>query len=92
MPVTVPIRQRPNGSERGLLVTSIATESPADKAQVLVGDILLAIDDTAARRPDDLAAHLTGERVGKVSVLHLVRGLQAVNLEVTVGERSADVR
>ena len=92
MPVTVPVRQRPNGSERGLLVTSVATESPADKAQVLVGDILLAIDDTAAKRPDDLAAHLTGDRVGQVSVLHLVRGLQAIKLEVTVGERGTDAR
>src|SRR5215510_13376225 len=90
MPIGLPVRQRTEGAERGLLVTSVAADSPADRAQVLVGDILVAIDGTPAKRPDDLAAHLTGDRVGQVSVLHLVRGLQAVKLDVTVGERSAD--
>ena len=88
VPVAVPVRQRTDSSERGLLVTSVAPESPADRAQILVGDILLSIDGTAARRPDDLAAHLTGDRVGQVSTLQVVRGLQAVNLDVTVGERT----
>jgi S1-C subfamily serine protease len=55
---------------------------------VLVGDVLLAIDETTAKRPEDLAAHLTGDRVGQVSHLHLVRGTQAVQLDVTIGERS----
>src|SRR5262245_38258051 len=44
MPVAVPSRQRVDGVERGLLITSVAPESPADKAQVLVGDILMTID------------------------------------------------
>jgi S1-C subfamily serine protease len=90
MPIGLPIRQRTEGAERGLLVTSIAPDSPADRAQLLVGDILVAIDGNPAKRPDDLAAHLTGERVGQVSVLHLVRGVQPMKLDVTVGERSGD--
>jgi len=92
MPISLPIKQRPSGAERGLLITSVAPDSPADHAQVLVGDILLAIDDTKARRPEDLAAHLTGDRVGQVSHLQLVRGTQAIQLDVTVGERGADAR
>jgi len=92
MPVSVPAKQRPDGAERGLLITSVAPDSPADQANLLVGDILLAIDETKARRPDDLAAHLTGDRVGQVSRLHLVRGTQAVQLDVTVGERGSDAR
>jgi len=90
MPIGLPVRQRTEGAERGLLVTSIAADSPADRAQLLVGDILVAIDGAPAKRPDDLAAHLTGDRVGQVSVLQLVRGLQAITLDVTVGERSGD--
>ena len=90
MPIGLPVRQRTDGAERGLLVTSISPDSPADRAQLLVGDILVAIDGTPAKRPDDLAAYLTGERVGQVSVLQLVRGLQAIKLDVTVGERSGD--
>lgn len=90
MPIGLPVRQRTDGAERGLLVTSISPDSPADRAQLLVGDILVGIDGTPAKRPDDLAAYLTGERVGQVSVLQLVRGLQAIKLDVTVGERSGD--
>ena len=75
-----------------MLVTSVTPDSPADKAQLLVGDIVFAIDGSPAKRPDDLAAHLTGDRVGQVSVLQVVRGLQPIKLDVTVGERSSDAR
>ena len=53
--VALPERQRHGGSERGLLVTSIAPGSPADSASLLVGDVILAIDETSAIKPDDLA-------------------------------------
>ena len=46
--VALPERQRQGGGERGLLVTSVAPGSPADSAQVLVGDVILAIDETSA--------------------------------------------
>jgi S1-C subfamily serine protease len=92
MPIAVPVRQRSEGAERGLLVTSVAPDSPADKAQLLVGDIVFAIDGSPAKRPDDLAGHLTGDRVGQVSVLRVVRGLQPIQLDVTVGERSSETR
>lgn len=91
LPVTLPPRQRSGNVERGLLVTSIAADSPADQAQLLVGDILVTIDGATARRPDDLAAHLTGERIGQDSVLQVIRGLQPLDVSVTVGER-ADTR
>jgi S1-C subfamily serine protease len=88
MPVVLPARQRSGHIERGLLVTSIAPDSPADQAQLLVGDVLVTIDGATARRPEDLAVHLTGERVGQVSTLQVIRGLQPVDVSVTVGERT----
>ncbi|HLG56311.1 MAG TPA: trypsin-like peptidase domain-containing protein [Vicinamibacterales bacterium] len=87
--VALPERQRQGGAERGLLVTSVAPESPADHAQILVGDVVLAIDSTSAARPDDLAAYLTADRVGRNSTLHILRGGNAAQLEVTIGERVA---
>jgi S1-C subfamily serine protease len=89
LPVALPERQRQGGAERGLLVTSVAPDSPADRAQVLVGDVVLAIDATLATRPDDLAAYLTAERVGLSAALHILRGVTAVQLDVTIGERLA---
>jgi S1-C subfamily serine protease len=92
MPVALPERQRQGPSERGLLVTSIAPGSPADKAQLLVGDIILAIDETAARQPDDLSGYLSADRVGQHAALHVLRGTGALQLDVTIGERTSDVR
>ena len=46
-------------------------------------------DATSATRPDDLAAYLTADRVGHNSALHVLRGVNPVQLEVTIGERVA---
>jgi S1-C subfamily serine protease len=90
--VALPERQRQGTAERGLLVTSIASGSPADAAKMLVGDVILAIDDTSAVRPEDLAAYLSAERVGRRAALRVLRGTSAVQLDVTIGERTADLR
>lgn len=91
LPVALPERQRQLG-DRGLLVTSVAPGSPADNAVVLVGDVIFGIDDAAAVRPDDLAAYLTAERVGQRAALRILRGTNPVQIEVTIGERTADPR
>jgi S1-C subfamily serine protease len=86
--VALPERQRSAGSERGLLVTSIAPGSPADSGQLLVGDVILAIDETSAVRPDDLSAYLSADRVGQRAALRVLRGASPVQLDVTIGERT----
>jgi S1-C subfamily serine protease len=90
--VAIPERQRAGGGERGLLVTSIAPGSPADSGQLLVGDVILAIDETSAVRPDDLSAYLSADRVGQRAALRVLRGASPVQLDVTIGERTADAR
>jgi S1-C subfamily serine protease len=92
LPVALPERQRQGTGERGLLVTSIAPGSPADLAQMLVGDVIIAIDDTAALRPDDLAGYLSADRVGQRAALRVLRGTNPVQVDVTIGERTSDVR
>jgi S1-C subfamily serine protease len=92
LPVALPERQRQGTGERGLLVTSIAPGSPADQAQLLVGDVILAIDDTTALRPDDLAGYLSADRVGQRAALRVLRGTSPVQLDVTIGERTSHVR
>ncbi len=89
--VALPERQRQEGVERGLLVTSVAPGSPADSANILVGDVILAIDQASAAKPDDLSAYLTADRVGQRAALRVLRGTNPVQLDVTIGER-ADAR
>ncbi|MGB1288453.1 MAG: S1C family serine protease, partial [Aggregatilineales bacterium] len=73
--------------ETALLVNSIESNSPAADAGILVGDILVAMDDESLEQMDDLMSLLRGERIGKESTLTLIRGGEMMNAKVTVGER-----
>ena len=88
-PVGVPERQRgPSAQTQGLLVVSVKTGSPADTAAVLVGDILLALDDHRLSSPEELLDLLVGDRVGRTATLQVIRGEQTLALPVTIAERT----
>ena len=89
-PVRLPAALRQQlavAGESALLVVSLEPEGPADKAGVLLGDILVALDGTAVSEPGDVLALLGPERVGARVTAQIVRGGQRVELPVTVGER-----
>jgi len=84
-----PAIQRSAGTEAavGLVVVNVEPDSPADRGGVLIGDILLALDERPLRDPGDVLAALGGDRIGKPITLHAARGGRAERLTVTVGER-----
>jgi S1-C subfamily serine protease len=89
-PVRLPAGlQRSLGVEAGvgLVVVNVEPDSPADRGGVLIGDILLALDDRAVSEPGDVLAALNGERIGRPIALQVARGGRAERLAVTVGER-----
>jgi S1-C subfamily serine protease len=89
-PVSVPEKQRGNSAQaEGLLVVRVKPGSPADAAGVLVGDILLALDDRPLTSPEDLMDLLVGDRVSRPATLQMIRGQQAVSVQVTIAERPA---
>jgi S1-C subfamily serine protease len=89
-PVALPERQQvAEGRGRGLLVVGVTPDSPASAAGVLVGDVLVGLDEHAIEAPEDLLDVLVGERVGRVSTLRVVRGGALIDVPVTVGERPA---
>jgi S1-C subfamily serine protease len=79
---------------RGVLVVMVESDSPADRAGLLVGDVIVAIGDDAVAEPQDVADLLHGEQVGAALAMNVVRGGERRTLEVTVGERAptGDVR
>ena len=88
---SVRLPQAPGGAESqhrlGLLVAKLAPEGPAERAGVLVGDIVLALDGKALEDPADLQTTLDPDRVGKLVRLQVLRGGKVTELGVTVGER-----
>jgi S1-C subfamily serine protease len=74
--------------ETALLVMSVETNSPADAAGLMVGDILYRLDGETTETIDELLVLLQGERVGRTVTADIVRGGETHSLPVTVAERS----
>jgi S1-C subfamily serine protease len=75
------------GQEQGLVIVGVAPDSPAAKAGLFVGDVLLAADGAGVLTAEDLLAALGPERVDRPLRLRVLRGTAAVDTEVTVGAR-----
>jgi S1-C subfamily serine protease len=89
-PVRLPAAlQQSLGTEAtiGLVVVNVEPDSPADRGGVLIGDILLAVDDRPVSDPGDVMAALGGDRIGQAIALRVARGGRDERLTVTVGER-----
>jgi S1-C subfamily serine protease len=88
MPVTLPARQREgNEAAHGLVVLSVASDSPAEAAGVLVGDILLQFGDDRVSDAESLLTLLRGDHIGRAVPLTVLRGVKRQEIAVTVGER-----
>ena len=87
-PVTLPESQRiDEGREDAVLVTAVTAQSPAARAGILVGDVIVTLDGHPIESPEDLLDLLTGDRVGHDATLGVLRGGAARDIVVTVGER-----
>ncbi len=73
--------------ETGLLVVSVESGSPAESAGMLVGDLIIGLDEQAVHHLDELIALLSGDRVGKTVSAEIVRGGQLTHVDVTIAER-----
>ena len=86
-PVHIPDAQRSGrAQDTGLLVVGVAGESPAART-LLVGDVVVGFDGEAIRHHDDLLARLTGDRVGKMAPIEVIRGGEVRTLSIEVAEQ-----
>ncbi|QIR37468.1 PDZ domain-containing protein [Tolypothrix sp. PCC 7910] len=75
----------------GVIVVNVESAGPADKAGVLLGDVLVKLDGTTVNDTGDVMALLnSGDRVGKTVPLQVVRGGVLVELAIAIGERPAE--
>jgi S1-C subfamily serine protease len=86
-PVELPeARASSLGRERGLLVASVAKGAPADSGGVLLGDVLLALDDVPLQSLEDLMAALA-DRPEKPVSLDILRAGERTTVAVELGTR-----
>lgn len=88
----VPVRL-PSGVESaagqpvGLMVAGVQPGSSAEQAEVLLGDVLITLDGEAVTDLGQLHGLLAADRIGKESVLRLVRAGEVREVRVTIGTR-----
>jgi len=75
------------GQESALLVAGLSVGGPAEKAGILLGDILLSLHGSAVRTIGELYALLDEERVGIASTARIVRAGEVRDVPITVGAR-----
>jgi S1-C subfamily serine protease len=74
--------------ETGLLVVTVEAGGPADRAGLLLGDVIVAFGGEAVREPGELRDLLGSDRVGQQATLKIVRGGEPRDLTLTIGERA----
>src|SRR5262245_61735876 len=75
--------------ESGILVVSYEADSPAKKAGLLEGDIIIGFNDHPIAGIDDLHRLLTEERIGYKSSLIVIRRTDRLELSVTPEESAS---
>jgi S1-C subfamily serine protease len=84
--VEIPPAQRgADDPASAVLVLQVREGSPAERAGLLVGDLLLGLDDVRLSSPDRLLEALAG-RAGQPATLRLLRGGVATEVRVEIGE------
>jgi S1-C subfamily serine protease len=72
--------------DSGLLIVAVEPQSPADKAGLMQGDTLVALNGTTTSSLEDLYAGLRKAKVGATQTVRVVRAGELKDLQVTVGE------
>ena len=71
------------------MLVALEPGAPAERAGLLLGDILVALDGRPTRDVDDVLAALAGDTVGRSLEARLVRAGALQTVAVTVGESPA---
>lgn len=81
------IRYHHLAQESGILVVSIEPNSPAQKAGLREGDVILSYESSSVDGIDQLHRLLTVEEVGKRAALSVLRGTEKIQLVIEPQER-----
>jgi serine protease DegQ len=76
-------------SETGIMIVRVEPDSPAEKAGVTLGDVLVALNGGPVRDIDDVQVYLAGEHIGRPVKASIIRGGILAEVVIAVGERPA---
>jgi serine protease Do len=70
---------------QGALVADVTQNSPAAKAGIKIGDVILAIDDEDLKSPKDLSRLIAATEAGKHTELTIMRNGNKLSFDVVIG-------
>ena len=85
-PIRLPEKMR-QLAEIGLLLVGTEDASPAEQAGLLIGDIVVRLNEKTVNSMEELQDLLTQESIGKEVKVGFIRGGKVQELTVVVGER-----
>jgi serine protease Do len=83
-----PAIARVYGVQSGVTVSSVVAGSPAEKAELKVGDTITSVDGRPVKNGDDLVADIASRKPGTKINLGLIRNGKKQDAPVTVADRS----
>jgi len=90
-PIRLPdaMRQTLQRNEKtAAMVVEVEPDGPANKAGIMIGDLLISFGGHPITRVEDVHAQLAAEAIGKPVVVKLIRGGTAQETSIVVGERA----
>lgn len=70
----------------GVIAATVEPQSPADRAGLRSGDVIVGLGETPIAGIDDLQRVLTGDAIGKTIPVTILRGVEKLMLSVTPAE------
>lgn len=90
VPLSESLREKLNLSQAsGLMMLTVEADGAAEKAGVLIGDVLLSLDDKPTLDPADVQAALWGKPPGDTINAKVLRGGKLKEIEIVLGNRPA---
>jgi len=74
----------------GVLISQAQPDSPAAKAGIHAGDIILDFNGVETKTPRDLAIAVADAKIGAPSKIKLMREGKQINLDVSIGQKPAE--
>src|SRR5882762_7496443 len=71
----------------GVIILSVEPEGPADRAGLLIGDVMVVLGDKPVADTDDVQGALGPKHAGETLSATLVRGGELIQAQIMLGER-----